>query len=59
MAKSWLICECFTKYPSKTFEFFKTNTCDKFTINKAISKIRDSYRVNKQLKTEVLKYKKE
>ena len=46
MAESWLICELYIKYPNETLEFIKSNNLNKFTHNKAISKIHDSYRVS-------------
>lgn len=58
MARAWLLCEVFTKYPDYTLDYLEKNTLDKFTINKTISKIRDSYRVSENLKKYVLKYKK-
>lgn len=57
MAEAWLICEVFTKYPERTLIYLKNNHLNSFTINKAISKIRDSYRVSKEMKDYVLKYK--
>jgi len=58
MARAWLLCEVFTKYSKETLGYLESNKLDKFTINKSISKIRDSYRVRKDLKDHVLKYKK-
>lgn len=58
MASSWLLCEVFIKYQKETLEYLEKNTLDKFTINKAISKIRDSYRVSKETKNYILKYRK-
>ena len=58
MAKAWLISQCFIQYKEKTLSFLKTNHLDSFTQNRAISKIRDSYRVSKEDKDRVLKYKK-
>lgn len=46
MAEAWLICEMYIKFPKETKEFFKKNNLNKFTQNKAISKIHDSYRVS-------------
>lgn len=46
MAEAWLICELYTKYSNQTLEFIKNNNLDKFTHNKAISKIHDSHRVS-------------
>ncbi len=57
MAEAWLICECFIKYEKETLNFLANNKLNKFTINKSISKIRDSYRVSKEMKNYLLKYK--
>ncbi len=46
MAKAWLISVCFVKYRDKTLNFIKNNDLDKFTHNKAIQKIIESYRVS-------------
>ena len=46
MAVAWLISICFIKYRDRTLEYIKNNRLDDFTFNKAISKIRDSYRVS-------------
>jgi len=54
MANAWLISICYIKFKEKTFAFLKNNDLDKFTFNKSISKICDSYRVSKEEK-EVLK----
>lgn len=48
MAEAWLICELYTKYPNQTLRFIKNNNLNKFTHNKSISKIHDSYRVKKE-----------
>ena len=50
MAEAWLVCELFIKFPDRTKEFIKDNNLNKFTQNKAISKIHDSYRVSKEEK---------
>jgi len=55
MANSWLISICYIKYPKETYKYLKSNKLDKFTINKAISKICDSYRVSNKQKEEVKK----
>ncbi len=47
MAEAWLICDLYIKFPNETLEFIKNNKLNKFTHNKAISKIHDSYRVSK------------
>lgn len=54
MATSWLLSICFIKYRDKTLKYLKNNKLDKFTFNKTISKIRDSYRVSREDK-EMLK----
>ena len=46
MAEAWLVCEMYIKFPKKTEMFLKNNYLNKFTQNKAISKIKDSYRVS-------------
>lgn len=46
MSGAWLLCECFVKHRNRTLEFFKGNKTNDFIINKAISKCRDSFRVN-------------
>lgn len=48
MAEAWLICEIYIKYPEQILPFIKNNKLNKFTHNKAISKIHDSFRVSKQ-----------
>ena len=50
MAQAWLLCEMYIKFPKETTEFFKRNNLNKFTQNKAISKIHDSDRVSKEKK---------
>ncbi|MBQ4557800.1 MAG: DNA alkylation repair protein [Clostridia bacterium] len=57
MMNAWLIAEAFTKQREKTLEFLEKHTLNNFTINKAISKCRDSYRVSKEDKQMLLKYK--
>ncbi len=50
MAISWLLAECYIKYPNKALIFFQNNNLSAFIQNKAISKINDSYRVTKENK---------
>lgn len=50
MAESWLVCELYVHYPQRVTAFLKKNNLNKFTQNKSISKIRDSYRVTKEEK---------
>ena len=58
MAEAWLLCEMYIKFPKKTKEFIKNNNLNKFTQNKAISKIHDSYRVSMEEKELLNKYRK-
>jgi len=53
MANAWLISQCMAKYPKETIVFFKNNTLDQRTHNKAIQKSRESYRVSKEDKKTV------
>ena len=57
MANAWLLSECFIKHRAKTLEVLKNGNFNKFTINKAISKCRDSFRVSKEDKEMLLKFK--
>ena len=50
MAEAWLVCEMYIKFPQSTENFLKNNNLNRFTQNKAISKIHDSYRVKKEEK---------
>ena len=56
MAQAWLLCEMFIKYREETLKFLEKNNLNKFTINKTISKIHDSYRVSKEDKELLNKY---
>lgn len=58
MAAAWLLAECMIKFPDKTFEYMKTSSLDAAVYNKAISKIRESYRVSSEMKDELKKMKK-
>jgi len=46
MAVAWLISICYIKFPEATLMYIKSNKLDNFTHNKAIQKIRESYRVS-------------
>ena len=48
MSISWLLSVAIIKYPDKVIELFKQNKLSKFVQNKAISKIKDSYRISKE-----------
>ena len=56
MAVAWLISYLYIKFPKRTVELFD-GRLDKFTNNKSISKIRDSFRVTDEQKIDVLKYR--
>ena len=58
MAEAWLVCELYIKNPKETMKFIKKNQLNKFTQNKAISKIHDSYRVSKEEKEVLKSYRK-
>lgn len=58
MSSAWLIAECFTKYPEETFAYLKTTKLPKWTFNKTISKICDSYRVLEEDKALLRKMRK-
>ncbi len=57
MINAWLFCEMFIKKREQTIKFLKNHKLNKFTINKGISKCRDSYRISKEDKEMLLKYK--
>ena len=57
MAIAWLVCELMIYNRDKTLKYLEHHNLNKFTINKAISKCRDSYRVSKEDKELLLKYK--
>ena len=46
MAKAWLLSFCYIKFKNETYDYLLNGMLDDFTLNKTISKICDSYRVN-------------
>lgn len=58
MAVAWLMCEIVINNREKAFKYFENHKLNDFTINKTISKCRDSFRVSKEDKELLLKYKK-
>ena len=54
MAMAWLLAECFIKHPEVTLAYMRISKLPKWTFNKTISKICDSYRVDEEAK-EMLK----
>ncbi len=57
MAIAWAVSVCYIKYPEKTWEYLQKKSLDNFTHNKAIQKIRESYRVSKEEKDRLLELK--
>ena len=57
MGAAWAIAEMFIKQREITLAFLESKRAAKFIQNKAISKIRDSFRVSKADKEALLKYK--
>lgn len=57
MAKAWLLSICYIKFKKESFEFLRNSNLDNWTINKTVQKIRESTRVSKIEKEEVLKLK--
>ena len=57
MALAWLLCELMIKQRDKTLAYLKNHNLNRFTINKMISKCRDSFRVSKEDKEFLLQYK--
>ena len=58
MAIAWLLAECFIKFPDETYVYLKVSSLPKWTLNKTISKINDSYRVDQNLKEKVKQLRK-
>lgn len=57
MVNAWILCELFILEREKILKFLNNHNLNEFTINKAIQKCRDSYRVSKEDKEMLLKYK--
>ena len=57
MAIAWAVSVCYVKYPEKTYKYLKNDNLDDFTHNKAIQKIKESYRVTKVDKEKLQKLK--
>lgn len=58
MALSWLIAECFIKFSDETYAYLNVSNLPKWTLNKTISKICDSYRVAPEVKDMLKEMKK-
>ncbi len=50
MATSWLLAECFVKFPEETYGYLKVSRLPVWTFNQTISKICDSLRVDEEIK---------
>jgi len=46
MGAAWAIAEFYAKFPLETVELLRKNSLDKFTHNKAVQKIRESFRIS-------------
>jgi len=57
MSIAWLISKVYPKYPDKTLEYLKCNKLDNWTQNKAIQKIRESNRVDRNIKDMLVEWK--
>ena len=57
MGIAWAISVAFVKYEEKTMRFLKNNDLDDFTYNKALQKIVESNRVDKNTKNEIKEMK--
>lgn len=58
MGIAWLLCDCFIKYPTATTSYLLSSKLPKWTYNKTISKICDSYRVDEETKSLLKKMRK-
>lgn len=58
MGQAWLVSILFIKFRNETLEYLKDNSLDKWTQNKAIQKIRESFRVSEEDKELVKSLKK-
>lgn len=57
MGLAWAVSVCYVKFPDQTWAFLEQNQLDAWTQNKAIQKIRESLRVSKEQKEELLRLK--
>ncbi len=59
MAIAWCIASCLTKFYDITIKYLKSPACtlDDFTYNKSLQKARESFRITKEQKEELLKLK--
>ena len=57
MGLAWLLSFAFMRFKEKTYKLFERKTLSKFVQNKAICKCRDSFRVLKEDKDNLIKYR--
>ena len=57
MAVAWTLQVAFVKFPEKTMKLLENNNIDDWTYNKALQKILESYRVDKETKEIIRKMK--
>ena len=57
MAVAWTISAAFVKFKDKTLQFLKSNNLDDWTYNKALQKIVESLRVDKETKEKIKRMK--
>lgn len=57
MAIAWALADAILRYPQKTLALLSEKSLPKFIQNKAIQKMRESYRVSQETKEELLNYK--
>ena len=58
MMGAWCLQQCMVIARDKTLQYFKNNQTNKFIINKAISKCRDSFQISKEDKGYLLQFRK-
>ena len=58
MCVAWLVCEAFVKRREETLSFLRKNLLNAFTVNRAVQKCRDSFRVTDEDKEALLAFKK-
>lgn len=57
MCVAWFVAECFVKQREQTLKFLSSHKMNKFSINKTISKCRDSFRVSNSDREMLLKFR--
>jgi 3-methyladenine DNA glycosylase AlkD len=53
IAAAWAVSICFVKFPEKTMAYLENSNLDNFTYNKALQKITESFRVDKDTKIKI------